>query len=118
MSLFLTSCSKDNYKGAETSETKSTSATQSNDPIALGETIVLGAQLENPYSVENMQLAYNSLVKEGKQIPQSLSVYTSHYYVRFLPEDENELDFLLQDSTIELFDYPLDYEIVTPGILV
>ncbi len=114
MSFTFFSCKKDIERDIKTSETKN--ETKGTDPLNIDEAIILGAQLENPYSVENMQVAYNNLLKGGKQIPSALNVYTSHYYVRFLPADENELDILLQDTTLVLYDYPLDYEIASSGI--
>lgn len=32
-------------------------------------------------------------------------------YVKFIPKTENELDIIKRDSTLVLYDYPLDYEI-------
>ena len=39
------------------------------------------------------------------------SISTKHLYLKFKPENEDELSLLQQDSTIVLYPYPLDYEI-------
>lgn len=82
---------------------------------------LLGEQLENPYSVENMKIALEELKNESglKSGNDSLElidfeVKTTHLYVRFLPKDSLELQQLEKDSLI-LFDYPLDYEIKEGG---
>ncbi len=78
--------------------------------------IVLGQKLENPYSLGNMQRALSELRTRGEtwgSIPTSLPV--TDLYVRFLPADTTELNKLTQVYGLELFDYPLDYEIVQGG---
>ncbi len=80
--------------------------------------IQLGEQLENPYSVANMQKAYESLESSDKlksSILASIVIVPSHLYFRFLPTDTVELNILQNDSSLELFDYPLDYEITEDG---
>jgi hypothetical protein len=76
--------------------------------------IVLGPQLTNPYSVENMTKAYESL-KSSNLKGGSTEIKTTHYYVRFLPEDYLQLDYLEKDTTLILFDYPLDRKIMKKG---
>ena len=75
--------------------------------------IVLGDKLSTPYSVDNMKEAYNNLQQKGT-IKETIKISTTHYYVRFLPKNESELGILLS-SSIELFSYPLDYEIENEG---
>jgi hypothetical protein len=79
--------------------------------------IILGKKLENPYSLENMKKAYESL--QSKDQLKSVTVdeeviEPTHFYVRFLPEDSLQLHKLRSDS-LELFDYPLDYAIEQEG---
>ncbi|HSW67926.1 MAG TPA: hypothetical protein VLH16_05065 [Bacteroidales bacterium] len=81
--------------------------------------IVLGKKLENPYSIKNMKRAYKSLMeKEGiKSLTFDSTIITvTDLYVRFLPQNATELDALLEDHTLELFDFPLDYEILEEGV--
>ena len=81
------------------------------------ENIKLGRQLENPYSVENMQKAYDNLKSKEALIQKSdIVIETTHYYVRYLPNSEEELGTLKDDTTLELYDYPLDFEIVQNGL--
>ena len=72
--------------------------------------IVLGEQLEDPYSVENVTKALASLypTKAGT------TVSTTHLYVRFLPKDEAQLD-TLQNRGLEMMDHPMDFSIVREG---
>lgn len=76
------------------------------------EMIVLGEKLDDPYSLENMQQAVASLYPESKAGREGIS--ETDIYVRFLPKDTDEFDFLI-DMGIELIDHPLDYEIVREG---
>jgi hypothetical protein len=80
--------------------------------------IKLGKKLENPYSVKNMQKAIEKLKNDGRwksSLIHEDSIITSHLYVRFLPQDSLESNLLLHDQALELYSYPLDYEILEPG---
>lgn len=80
-------------------------------------TIVLGAKLNNPYSVANLQIARDSLIAEGAT-PSSLpAINVTHYYARFKPADDDALAELIdRDTTIIYYEFPLDYEIKEYGI--
>ncbi len=71
----------------------------------------LGKQLENPYSIENMKLAINKLYPTRSAV----DLEPTHLYVRFLPKDSTELRLLDEEFELELFDFPLDYEILEEG---
>ncbi len=78
----------------------------------------LGEQLENPYSVENMKKALQALRPENqlKSVAiEDFEIETTHLYVRFLPDNEEQFDVLKKDTLLDLFDYPLDYEIISSG---
>lgn len=79
-------------------------------PAAHGE-IVLGEQLEDPYSVDNINAAVTKLygTKGGRT-----QVEATDLYVRFLPRSKDDLD-LLESMGLQLTDHPLDYEIVREG---
>ena len=83
-------------------------------PIALknGEATVLGKKLPNPYTVENMNKAYNKLHGNSRTTQQ---LEASHRYVRFLPRTNEEVAELVADSTLSLYQHPLDYEVVSEG---
>lgn len=76
---------------------------------------VLGQQLENPYSVENMRKALENLSPKTRAGITDMDIQPTHYYVKFHPRSAEELDILAQDSTIIWYDIPLDYEIEEYG---
>jgi hypothetical protein len=72
----------------------------------------LGEKLENPFSVENMRKALESLRKTNQRYADSnFEIVATHLYMRYKPEDELQLNILEKDSTLELYEYPLDYQI-------
>lgn len=73
--------------------------------------IVLGAQLEDPYSVENMTKALSALYPTKAD---RVVVPTTHYYVRFLPASGEQYASLERQGVVML-DHPMDYEIVREG---
>lgn len=79
-----------------------------------GNKMVLGEQLENPYSVENMKKALANLTANGRTAS-DFDIGTTDLYIRFLPADSLEYDAIAADTTIELFDHPLDFEIEQEG---
>lgn len=77
-------------------------------PDGIPSNSVLGKKLENPYSVANMQKAWDNLY--GEQRKETISA--SHYYIKFLPSSEDDLTLLHNDTLLDLYQYPLDYEII------
>lgn len=78
----------------------------------------LGKQLENPYSVVNMKKALESLNSSnsnGRTSGEKLEINATHLYIKYIPKSKEELDILARDSTLILYDYPLDYEIDQAG---
>lgn len=78
----------------------------------------LGKQLENPYAVNNMQKAWETLTNEnsgGRISSEEIEVRTTHLYIRFKPQNEDELTMLTMDSTLILYEIPLDYEVEEGG---
>ncbi len=75
---------------------------------------ILGAHIDVPYKVSVMAQAKENLISRNVAGASSISVRTSHKYIRFLPKDKEELDKLMELELI-LFDIPLDYEIVGQG---
>jgi len=75
------------------------------------EMIVLGNQLEDPYSVDNVTKALEKLYpsKAGR-----IELDATDYYVRFLPNSQEQYD-CLADLGLELLDHPMDYEILREG---
>lgn len=99
--------------------------TQVEEPINLNEQdglkkMILGKKLENPYSVENMKKALNNLKQsksyaKRKGTSDNLEITTTHLYIRFKPVNEEELNLIERDTTLILFDHPMDYEISEEG---
>jgi len=82
--------------------------------------MLLGNQLENPYSVSNMQRAYDSLKFSPKKhhpdvLDMNISISHTHLYIMFQPKDVDEYNYLIDESGLSLFTYPLDYEVIQEG---
>ena len=73
--------------------------------------IVLGKQLDDPYTVDNMTKALASVypTKAGR-----VQLDPTDIYVRFLPTDQEQFD-RLEKLCPNMLDHPLDYEIVREG---
>ncbi len=104
-SLIFNACQKEEIPIADTS----LFAVEQNQQI------ILGKKLQNAYSVENMRKAYEDLKKKSG-LKANIEINTTHFYVRFLPKDSTDVNILLQDTSLELFDCPLDYEIKQDGL--
>lgn len=76
--------------------------------------MVLGKKLQNPYTVENMTAAYNNLKKLDNTIAK-IEIKANYLYLRFLPKTDEEYDLLDKDDNLDLYIYPLDYEISKNG---
>ena len=70
---------------------------------------ILGPQRLNPYTVENFTIAYNSLYD-----PDIASLPTTHYYLKFTPETWEQARVLI-NSGLDLFEFPLDREVIHMG---
>lgn len=75
--------------------------------------IILGQKLDNPYSLANMQKALNSILAT-KGGGDEITLEPTDYYVRIQPKDTAEYRALM-DLDLDLFFYPLDYEILQNG---
>ena len=73
--------------------------------------IILGEQLQDPYSVDNITRALEAVCPASSG---RTTVTATDFYVRFLPRDEAQLQTLI-DRGLELVDHPLDYRIVREG---
>jgi hypothetical protein len=70
---------------------------------------ILGAKLNGyPYSVSAMQQAAQQILGT------SAGVSVNAWYIRFKPSNYDQLA-ALEDNDIDLFDYPLDYELIEEG---
>lgn len=76
--------------------------------------MVLGEKINDPYAIYNMRSAYAHLKSDGENTPID-EITPNKKYLRFLPKNEEELDLLKNDTSIILYDFPLDYEIDVQG---
>ncbi|MBR5208861.1 MAG: hypothetical protein IKV67_03300 [Paludibacteraceae bacterium] len=104
-----TSC-KDEYVG-ESSDNLGAIEKGTVDKETFGNTIILGKKLNNPYSLKNMQAAYDSLCRASGVATRSVDMLQpTHLYVRFLPKDSADINRLDKEK-LDLFCYPLDYDV-------
>ncbi|MBR5778906.1 MAG: hypothetical protein IKY22_10655 [Bacteroidales bacterium] len=103
--MFMAGCSKDEFI-AEQASTKVGISTSGG--------FRLGNKIENAYSLEYMQQAYDAL-KERGEISESINIETTHLYIKLNPQDSVEMNYILEDSVLALFPYPLDYELIGEG---
>ena len=73
--------------------------------------IVLGEQLEDPYSLKNMK---DAVTKAYPAKGREVEIKPTDVYMRFLPKNENEYDRLV-DAGLHLLDHPVDYRIIRDG---
>ncbi len=106
VSIFVACTKEDNRNGYAKSDT---------DPMSEDECFSIGNQLENAYSVTNMQKAYDTLRAHG--MTDIVDVHCTHLYVKFYPETPDNYHKLISDTTLDLFDFPLDHEIIGQGAL-
>lgn len=88
---------------------------------------------ENPYEIENMEKALEKLKEflesdsaadliKGKkmeditQILDTIQIEPTHYYVKFTARDSLEWIALSSDTTLILFDHPLEYDVEEDGV--
>lgn len=74
----------------------------------------LGRKLDNPYTVENMSKALDSLQQIG-QLDEHINIHPTHLYVQLFPKDSADMNKILEDTNLHLFPYPLDYELEGEG---
>lgn len=78
--------------------------------------IVLGEKLNNPYTLDNMRLAIEELNKQHlTKSAIRTDIKPTHYYIKFKPKNEDDINRLESDTTIFFYSYPLDYEIIECG---
>lgn len=99
LALQLSSCEKDGVLNEPVSEQQTVS----------GE-IRLGAKVESPFLLRNMQRSVDSL--SARTGLKSLTILKpTHLYVRFLPADTAQYERLVADTTLDFDPYPLDYQL-------
>ena len=121
LAITLLSCNDNEVENNSQNSSTSTVVDNINRPT---QPIILGKQLNNPFSVENMKIALDTLKKMVRESDQTafkakavdeIELETTDLYVRFLPQDSTQYMQLMNDTTLTLFDFPLDYEISQSG---
>ena len=72
--------------------------------------VVLGDLINNPFSVSNILQAHANLYPEES----NAYIVPTAYHLKFTPANVEELKILI-DSDLDLYDYPLNMEIITDG---
>lgn len=85
----------------------------SSSELPYSDTVILGAKLPNPYTVNIMRVAANSLVDSGMLSEEYANIQPTHYYIRLLPLDSVDMEIMYSHPDLILWDYPLDYEVLT-----
>lgn len=116
--MVLASCQKQTLKSEseEVVEPLSSYAKPNNEiPYQEGARIVLGESKINPYTVSNMMTAWNGLASSGTTSNTPNFVRTTHYYVKFKPQNSEQYEALHFDSAYALSDLPIESKITMNG---
>jgi hypothetical protein len=73
-----------------------------------------GRELRDPFNIDNIRKAYENLKTTGSAVP-DINIEPNYIYLRFLPANEDEMEMLKSDSSLVLYDYPLNYEPAEEG---
>jgi len=104
--LAWTMCAASCSKGPDLSN-----QAMSDEDVLCHDEIVLGEQLDNPYTVTNVKTALDALYPGTKA---SSTINATDLYVRFLPRTEDDLE-QLRSLGLSLLDHPMDYSVVKDG---
>lgn len=100
---------------------KNESISYSNSSMLTGEgaegIMELAPETPNPYTLENMQAALMELQNQNSLGCDAsiFNIRVTHKYIRFEPQDSIQMGLLIQDTSLILFDYPLDRKILRGG---
>jgi len=74
-------------------------------------------QTPNPYTILNMQIALDSLIANNELNcdVSKFNIRVTHKYIKFKPQDSIQFGQLIQDTTLILFDYPMDRKLTKAG---
>jgi hypothetical protein len=108
--LIALACNKDFEKNLPNpaSSQISNDGISSNRDGGSGPTI-LGNQRANAFHVDVVRQAYNNLYE-----PDVASISPTHLYVRFLPQNPEDVGELLH-TDLDFWDYPLDHDVIYSG---
>jgi hypothetical protein len=70
----------------------------------------LQREIEDPFDIRNIRKALLNLQAVDSSLT-SFQVSPNHVYLRFFPANEDEMEILKSDTTITLFDFPLNSDV-------
>lgn len=108
VAIGFVSCKKEITKQSEQNGVKTNNNKQQVDGV-----IVLGNQLPNPFTIENMSAAFENIKVNYPGLVSPVRI--TNKYIKINVQDELQLSILKQDSNLVYYPYPLDYEITTSG---
>lgn len=117
--LTLNSCKKDHLEN-DNLQTLSGTATLDDETeyAEEGQSTILGEELPNPYTIENMTAAYDALMaepkNEGNRSLNAVRIRSTHKYIKFKPTTEDQLEVLLT-SDLNVYDHPLNRQELIVG---
>lgn len=123
--LLLVSCEERSSELLVENESVNSNQEYVNNEHALNELqpVILGEKLENPFSVENMQLALDSLMSKPNELEEAgvtnrsascVEIYPTDWYICF-KVDSTQFNTLISDTTLSFSQVPLDYEVIQEG---
>lgn len=114
--FILSSCTVELYDPVPEPDTEKDLVTRVMELAGDGVRVVPARRLSNPYSVSNMQRAYEALTGQSAVTRSGSAIVADHYYVKFVPETEEQYFALMDDLVLENFYYPLDVEVPAGAI--
>lgn len=113
--IFLFSCTKTELV-TQAEDTQNFSSRIGGDIVYKeGTNTVLGEKKKNPYTVANMNSAWQNIATRGMSTSLNAKVYASYLYVKFAPKNSDEYEILHEDTTLSFSDYPIESEIIQNG---
>ena len=62
-----------------------------------------------------MTIAWETLVRNGVEVPGEVSVRATHFYVKFSPTNLDQYEVLHQDTTLAFSDFPIESTVLQNG---
>ena len=122
LGVAVSSCQKDDFFNLQD---KDLIKNDNSNQLKSNKNLKGAKKLKNPYSLKNMQKALENVKTKIKtktikvkgnssqrleELIEEFEIGTSHYYVKLTPQNAAEEDAITADSSMYVFDYPLDYE--------
>jgi hypothetical protein len=114
LSLVVLSCKQDVLDSLTDNQGSNTIPSQSTTQNHTDGAFELGEKLNNPYSIKNMEVALKELQNQNPDYANH-SIEANYNYVRIEAQTEEALIALGVKEDIDLYNYPLDYEVLKSG---